>query len=757
MRTTLAIVLAVSLSGCTRAYHRRDADRETYHALRERTNDPRWDLPRITIDVPPQSRLFDPFNPDRPPIPPDDPAAHRYMHCVDGMKGYRKWHKDGDAPWIEDPAWRDSLELSANGDLILTPDRAVELGLLHSREYQFELENLYLAALRLTLERFVFDLQWFARNSTTYTHFGSSSLPTESNTLTTASDMGFTRALSTGGQLLVDLANTFVFEFTGPYQTTVSSNLMINFIQPLLRGAFRQVALERLTQAERSVLYAVRDFARFRKGFYVSIATQGRESGFLALLLQVQNIRNLEANLASLEQNLRLHEALKAIEVVAAIQVDQVFQTYQQGQLALLQARTNLDNTLDTYKIILGLPPSIPVRLDDSLLAPFQLNDPALTDLQGEIDQFLAEYRELPEAPPLTRLREGFGQLKTFHSRTLKLADQVSGELDRWKAQKDEPDTDKVRAARRRATYEELVRQLPQLREDLEVLEKAIDKAMRALREDTRTEGWETLQKLTRQEANLLAGLFVIQTQVRVYLIQLKPIPFELAEATEYARANRLDLMNQQAQVVDAWRQITVTADTLQAGLDVVFNANIATPPGGANPVDFRASASSYRVGLQFDSPLNRQVERNLYRASLVNYQQARRAYMALEDQIQQAVRRDVRQLETDRLNFEIARQSLINAARQVEEARDRLLVEKPSDISTQNVLIALNSLLTAKNALINSWVSYETGRIRLLFDVEALQLDERGIYADEQHHATDQPSAARDRPLSPLPGQAAP
>jgi hypothetical protein len=373
------------------------------------------------------------------------------------------------------------------------------------------------------------------------------------------------------------------------------------------------------------------------------------------------------------------------------------------------------------------------------------------------VDRFLAEYRELEQVPSVDKLREGYKQLRSFLDRTLQLADQVGGELDRWKAQLDQPDRDKSRAERQRVVYEELARQLPQLREDLGALEKVIEKARRALSEENRLEDWEDLKKHTRRQGDLLAELFVIQTQIRVFLIKLPPIPYTRDEATQYARDNRLDLMNQRAQVVDAWRQITVTADALQANLDVVFNANIATPPGGANPVDFSASASSYRVGLLFDSPLNRQRERNLYRASLVNYQQARRAYMALDDRIQQAVRRDVRQLETDRLNFEIARQSLVNAARQVEEARGRLLVEKPSDISTQNVLTALRSLLQAKNALISTWVSYETGRIRLLFDLEALQLDERGVLADEQHSPTHQPSPSPDGSLPSRPGEAGP
>ena len=48
-------------------------------------------MPSALIEPPPESRLFDPYNPDRPPLPPDDPAAHTYMHRANGMKGYRKW------------------------------------------------------------------------------------------------------------------------------------------------------------------------------------------------------------------------------------------------------------------------------------------------------------------------------------------------------------------------------------------------------------------------------------------------------------------------------------------------------------------------------------------------------------------------------------------------------------------------------------------------------------------------------------------
>ena len=50
----------------------------------------------------------------------------------------------------------------------------------------------------------------------------------------------------------------------GNNPSTTVSTLSLDVIQPLLRGAGWAVTLEPLTQAERNLLYAVRDFARFR-------------------------------------------------------------------------------------------------------------------------------------------------------------------------------------------------------------------------------------------------------------------------------------------------------------------------------------------------------------------------------------------------------------------------------------------------------------------------------------------------------------
>ncbi len=749
MRLFLVLALAVPLSGCTRAFYRNQADRESYHAIDERAHTPCWDVPPFTVDAPPGSRLHDPYDPNHLPLPPDDPYAFKYMTCPYGIHGYRKWHKYGDAPFIEDPSWRDTLPVGADGSLQLTPERSVELGVLHSREYQAALEQVYLSALALTFFRFQFELQWFGTNDTTFTHFGRSE--TESNTLTTSTAIGFHRTLASGGQLLAEFANTFVFQFAGRDTAVTSSNIIINFLQPLLRGGGRLVTLEPLTAAERNLLYSVRTFAHFRKDFTFNLATRN----YLQLLAVEQGIRNFQSNLASLEQNYRLHQALLQQGAVSIVKVDSVFQQLQQARLSLIQSQSSLETQLDLFKDRLGLPPNLPAKLDDSLLNPFQLNTPALTTLQAELDRFLAEYRELDQAPPAVKLVSGARQLQEFYRRTGEQFAQLDREIENWKTKLAEPADDPEVAERERAAREARMKDLAELREEYAALGKRVNELPPAINENTRPASWEALQARTRDVSAVAAQLFVIQTQVRVFLIKLPPVRYKEDEATSYALDHRLDLMNLRAQVTDAWREVQVTANFLEAGLDLRFAADIATKPGGTNPFDFRASASSYSAGVHVDAPLNRLAERNAYRRAQIAYEQSRRQYMALEDQIRRAVRLDLRQLQTEKLNFEISRQSLIAAARQVEQARENLLIQGAADpTATQDTLNALTSVLQAKNQLIASWVSYETTRYQLLLDLEALQVDERGLYVDDDHPADPHHSDAGGEPAGTSPAR---
>jgi hypothetical protein len=152
--------------------------------------------------------------------------------------------------------------------------------------------------------------------------------------------------------------------------------------------------------------------------------------------------------------------------------------------------------------------------------------------------------------------------------------------------------------------------------------------------------------------------------------------------------------MNEQARVTDAWRKVLVAANALRSQLDVVANMNQGTAIGGNSVIDFVGDQARYSVGVRFDGPLNRQAERNSYRAALIAYQRARREYMLLSDQTEQSVRLDLRLLELERLNFEIGRLTLVSSTRQLEAARQRILLGRDAagGSGTLDILNALNA-----------------------------------------------------------------
>ena len=71
-RSGLLLLVVLSIVGCTRTWYRNSADCEVYDAIGQKTDETRWPLNRIDIIPDQSSRLYDPTNPDCPPLPPDD-------------------------------------------------------------------------------------------------------------------------------------------------------------------------------------------------------------------------------------------------------------------------------------------------------------------------------------------------------------------------------------------------------------------------------------------------------------------------------------------------------------------------------------------------------------------------------------------------------------------------------------------------------------------------------------------------------------
>ena len=352
-------VALLFIAGCHRSYYRRQADVEARSLIREKLNDPRWDQLDPSIDTRFDSRMHDPFSTDHPPMPQDDRRSHELMHCVDDKPGYQHWHVNGDTEYVANPEWRSYLPLDERGVLVIDLDDAVQLSLLHSDAFQSQRETLYLSALDVSLQRFGFDTQsFYGFNGFFRTQGSGAPGGAESQLEFTPNQTGFTKLGINGATLAVNIANSVIFNFAGNNTQTASTLLDFSLIQPLLQGAGRQIILESLTQAERTLLANVRQLERFRRGFYLNI-TIGRApgagpggaflaepagggvaaGGYLGLLQTQQEIRISEFNVQSLENVLEQFREFWREERITLLQVRQSEQSLFAAQQTLVNQK----------------------------------------------------------------------------------------------------------------------------------------------------------------------------------------------------------------------------------------------------------------------------------------------------------------------------------------------------------------------------------------------------------------------------------
>lgn len=745
-------LLLSSTAGCGRAFYRRQADSEVHDLVECASEDPRWPLDHFTIEPDPRSRMFDPFSPDHPPMPPDDPTSHRLMHCVDCKRGWPCWHCNGDAPSVENPDWMAYLGEGEKCRVVLDRSGAVETALLQSREYQRALEDVYLSALGVTLQRFQLDVQFFGGNATFFDAEGR--LAGGRSLLSTDTDLQMRRLFATGGELVVGVANSLVWQFAGP--DTYSANTLLDFslVQPLLRAGGRAVVLESLTASQRALLADIRDMERFRRAFYVQIVAD-----YLGLLESQVRIRNQEINLVQLRQSLERLEAAYQGGGTTRGDVDRTRQSLYNSQSGLLLLNTSYETQLDAFKLTLGLPPQLDVCVEDPLLARFDLIAPQLTTTRERVNKTLQELRGRQEQKQLAPedYREVLASIRQEATAEIDLVEKDVQALDRALPERRRSLQQLAgREEVRRGEIDASICDVEELDNRAEVLRTdyaAVTETLRAIFREL--ESFDADSVIAAAEPNAedpvgnrfidlvdgmsrgLLDLSLIQAQARLDAVTMVPIDLTPERALETARGNRRDWMNARADLVDVWRQIEVRANDLRSGLDVTFSGDINTTDN--NPVQFRSSTGHLRVGLEFDAPLTRLAERNAYRVALLNYQRARRDYYTFEDVVSQNLRRRLRNMRLNQLNFEVQRAAVLVAIARVDESGRNL--RKPprepggrgqlGESFVERLLDDFRSLLEAQNRFLNIWVDQEIQRMNLDLDLGTMQLDGRGLWVD--------------------------
>jgi len=772
----LLVSVLIAASGCrrTRSEHRLEADREAYNTIAERNVDSRWHAPNTSIEIDPRSRYFDPYDPDRPPMPQDDPASHEYMLQVDGNKGWKHWEANGVRVDLENPTWRDTLgsyvDVNEQGTVKLNIGSTLQLAYVHSPSLQSQLETLYLSALDVTAERFRLDTQFFGGYGARYNR--NKATHTDQMILGKDPMLQAQRRTATAGQLLVGFANSFVVNVSNGATNFAASVASLSLVQPLLRGAGRDVALEQLTLAERTLLANVRAYYQYRQGFYTQVTIgelgvaglqrggsstsisgfsgQGSVGGYVGLLQQLQRKRNTEGNLSLQERTLARLVAFQDIGVIDMVQVDQFLQSIQSARANLLNLQNSYELALDYYKTgTLGLPPDLPIELDDSLIRQFQLVAPEATAVEDRIVELQDRVGELSNDVAVASMGQVLTDAAALVVSVRQQLDYISPDLVRM--EEASPVREQTMTDTERDVFQldrkglhtglaDLEQKFIRIRAEQETLRSELSDATLKTTFDL-TVNW--LTDLLR----LVQGSMLIQARARLETVGVEAIAMDAKAAFTTALVNRMDFMNGRAALVDSWRAIQLKADALQSVLNVTANGSLQT--AGNNASRFSGTTGNLQLGVEFDAPFTRLVERNNYRQVLIDYQRSRRSFIQSHDSLQLGLRGLLRQIEQLRRDLEIQRRAVTIAIRQVDMTRATFYApvrppqpgQRPAQFgptAAQRLLDALANLRNTQNSFMGVWLNYFAARMRLDRELGIMTLDADGAWVDVSESNVD-------------------
>ncbi len=349
-------VAMLTSAGCSRQWFRDSADREVYAIIKARSPEVAGMLEGFTIDQTDQDLLM------------DCPSAE----LVDVI-----------AIFGEPIEGLENVPGDVNRVVVLTLEKSLAIASLSSRSYQSQKEDVYLTALSLTLQRYMFDPQFFGFLGGDYTETDLG----DTRTLSADSSFGFDMLLKTGARISVSLQSA-ITEFLKANDSTSSSSIGIAIVQPLLEGAGISVT-EPLTQSERNVIYQIRDFVRFRRTFFVGVLSQ-----FYGVVQTGQVLQNEIMNHEGLQDVLGREVALEEAGLSSSLQVDQVRQDELRAATSVLTTRQRYQDQVDRFKITLGLPAECPLILDPAELGALAEGGVVRVDLaQEEIQQIALENR----------------------------------------------------------------------------------------------------------------------------------------------------------------------------------------------------------------------------------------------------------------------------------------------------------------------------------------------------------------------------
>lgn len=341
------LLLVITLTGCTAAHYRKSADKAAYGAIKQKS---------------PLVKNMDP-----------DFTIEQTNHV--NLAGYPVITNVVDYLGADGEGERGAVQLNLKD--------ALGIAVHQSRTYQSRKEDLYLAALSLTLARHQFTPLFSSSASGNYsvTTVEDPSLSdhlVEDRSVSVDGAVGESWLIRDFGRISTAFTMDFLRFVSGDPRLAVSSRLSATFVRPLWRNAAFKQEMENLTQAERDLLYSLRNFTQFRKDFSVQIATT-----YYNVLSSRDAARNSYLNLQASRKNAERARAMAKEGRVAGSGLGRQEQQELSAESAWINSVRNYKQSLDNFKIQLGLPVDANIILDDQELSGLSIQNPDLSAEQS--------------------------------------------------------------------------------------------------------------------------------------------------------------------------------------------------------------------------------------------------------------------------------------------------------------------------------------------------------------------------------------
>lgn len=253
------------------------------------------------------------------------------------------------------------LELLESPEIVVPPEidlaAALRLAVNHNREFMTRRESLYREGLAASLTRFQFGPQFQAAVTYLWPQSEGGFQSQRAGTSWSGSQI-----LPTGGSLSVSAGfdGDWPGDRGGSRAPAFGTNIGMSLSQPLLRGFGYEVSHNALTQAERNLTYAIREFEQFRQSFTISVAQQ-----FFQLLSQRETLANGDANYEAAVFDRKKAIALEQVGQGLEQDVFRARRREIEAKDQLINARASFERSVDEFKIQLGLPTKSHIKLAD--------------------------------------------------------------------------------------------------------------------------------------------------------------------------------------------------------------------------------------------------------------------------------------------------------------------------------------------------------------------------------------------------------